>query len=110
MTLVNENPITIPETAFTYEVVSIDIESGTFEVTFTPGDDNLTPITLNTFIQFISEVNVLDEDGNQVYDTFEEVPFAEHLKYTIDSIAPHAQWFRQSTLVANSADLLGATG
>ena len=86
---------------YTYNVLNVNIEQGTFEVRFTPESENLSPVVLNTYLLPVSYMDIRTANNELVYATQDDVPFDVHLENTIKSIAPLGQWKKQYILQEN---------
>ena len=91
---------------FTRTIDSVDIPNGTVEITYTPTDTSLSEVSYNVNFQKVPDFRTLrDADNNLLYATEADVPFSEHLNYTVDSAAPHSFWTRQKYMINNAASL-----
>lgn len=95
---------------YTYTIDNIDIEQGTFVVNYIPDSEFLTPISLNTYLIEKNYFEFVDSEGNLLYSSQSEVPFVEHVKYTVDAIKPINQWRKQFMFQNNISELAGASG
>jgi hypothetical protein len=91
---------------FTKTIDSVDIPSGNVEITYTPTDTSLSAVSYNVSFQKVPDFRTLrDENNNLLYATEADVPFSEHLNYTVNSAAPHSFWTRQKYMIDNAASL-----
>ena len=88
---------------YTYTIKNISIEQGTLEITFTPEDNVLSPVTLNAMLQMVSYLDIRNGNNELVYPSQDDVPFNVHLENTVKTTAPTLQWKKQYTLIENSS-------
>jgi hypothetical protein len=87
--------------SFTHKVKSINIEEGTFVVEYIPNDPELIPISYNSYVYEKPFYEILDQNGNQVYQNQDDVPFEVNLAYSIERAAPLLRWKRQRLMLDN---------
>ena len=95
---------------FTYTIENVNIEIGTFVINYIPESEYLTPISLNTYLVEKELSETFGEDGTSPYASQEDIPFEEHVRNTVDRVAPISQWRNQYRFQNNLDTLLSANG
>lgn len=90
----------IDEIEFNYNIESIDIESATMVVQYTPVDPNLMPMKLNVMFVEHRAARPDPETGGHIFFNVAET-FEEHKEHSIKAAAPIALWRRQKLLLDN---------
>lgn len=95
---------------FSYKIANINIEMGTFEITYIPESEFLSPITLNQYLLLRPYTELVDDTGALLYQSQDDVPFSVHLENTIQVTKPLMQWHRQYLMLNNIEELSNAAG
>ena len=91
---------------YNYKVHSIDIQLCSIIVTYTPIDEELLPVQLNCVLHFAPYDYFRHSANNElIYAIDQEIPFREHLKYSIENSAPIHQWKMQKMMIDNMSDI-----
>ena len=91
---------------YTYKLHSYDIENTTFLITYLPDDETLAPLKTSILLMIADYRNILNESGVPKYASQDQVPFSEHLTFTIKHWAPIEMWKRQKMMIDGYQDIL----
>lgn len=95
---------------FTYKISQINIESGTFEVTYIPEDINLSQVTYNVLFRPIDYNFIVDSKSESIYKSQDEVPFDLHIENSLKPYIPIQLWKNQYFILNNIENINGSTG
>lgn len=87
--------------SYTYKIKSLDVETCSGMVQYIPDDINLSPIEFIMSFRLIDYKMFLDDNGELIYNSQEEVPYQTNVEKHISTNAPHEMWASQEAMMAN---------